>query len=112
MTDTQMQMAVDSMHNAQYGDSRYGSQNPYAITVNSNGDVVVSGASKTPGPDARARGIQYMQDNGMEVDGSRQAITSYSCDDCVTKQETHNTTNVTGTAADHGGKYARPKIGN
>ena len=35
------------MHNAQYEDSRYGSQNPYAITVNSNGDVVVSGASKT-----------------------------------------------------------------
>ena len=149
-SDEDVQRAVDSVHEAQYNGDRYGQQNPYTISVTENGEVIISGASKHPGPQAQrkgyeifgkdnvafvssgkttlydgisdndltnphhseARGIQYMKDNGMKTEGSRQATTSYSCDSCVDKQNVNGVRNITGAAADHNNTFKRDKMEN
>lgn len=144
-SDEDIQRAADSIHYAQYQGDRYGESNPYTVSATTNGDVVVSAANNTPGPNARkkgdeifgkgnvsyvpggkgslydgcidgdnrnthhaeARGIQYMNDNGMETKGSRQATTSYSCGPCANKQKANGVNNITGNASDHNNTYKR-----
>ena len=63
------------------------------------------------GNHAEARGIQYMLDNGIKTTNAKQAISHYSCDDCVNKQRKHSIINITGNASNHNGKISRTKKG-
>ena len=143
-TNDDIQRATDSIHNAQYEGKWYGSKNPIAVTVTSDGRVIVSKNNGIPGPKSRqmaiqifgdnvefvrggkesnyvggpdphhaeARGIQYMLNNGIQTEGARQGISSYSCGRCEVKQENHGINNITGNASEHGGNYSRDYVDN
>jgi RHS repeat-associated protein len=63
------------------------------------------------GNHAEARGIQYMIDHNIDTTNAKQAISHYSCADCMRKQEKHQIINITGTADKHNGKITRKKKG-
>lgn len=61
---------------------------------------------------AEACAIRYMNVNGMETQGLRQATTSYSCGSCANKQIVNGVNNITGNATDHNDTYKRDKMDN
>ena len=72
---------------------------------------IVRGTTRTnaPGPTgnhAEQRGIQHA---GEDAAGSLQASSHNACDGCVTAQSQAGVTNVTGSAADNGGVFSRPR---
>ncbi|WP_243156015.1 RHS repeat-associated core domain-containing protein [Clostridium sp. C2-6-12] len=65
----------------------------------------------TAGPNhAEARGIQYMLNNDISTEGSRQAVSHYSCNDCAEKQIEHHIENITGNARDNNNIISREYV--
>ena len=62
-------------------------------------------AAGSTGHHAEQRAIQYLGDDAR---GSTQASSHYSCDGCATAQSEAGINNITGNAADNGGKIGRP----
>lgn len=53
-----------------------------------------------------------MLDNNINTYNAKQAITHYSCDECVKKQIKHNIINITGKAIEHNGMITRKFVNN
>ncbi|MGN6715678.1 RHS repeat-associated core domain-containing protein, partial [Anaerocolumna jejuensis] len=71
-SDEQIQRAIDSIHNAQYGDSHFGNKNPYTLSVTDNNDVIISAANSKPGPAAREKGYEiFGEGNVVFVSGGQ-----------------------------------------
>ncbi len=133
-SDAELQSAVDTIHQAQFPGQGKGI--PITVTVSENGRVVVTQVGKKVGPAARAKAEEIfgpgnvefpagttggnaageagfhseargIKGTGEEAQGARQASTHYACDQCAARQAKAGVVNVTGTAAEHGGKITR-----
>ena len=72
-TDEDIQRATDSIHNAQYGGKWYGSKNPIAVTISTDGHIVVSKNNGIPGPKSREMAIQIFGSNVEFVRGGKKS---------------------------------------
>lgn len=132
-TDEELIQAAYDINYAQYGDMWYKAMNPICVTVATDGTIVVSKNSGTPGPKSRvkareifgddvrfangidanydcsrwghttayphhaeARGMQYLEKNGISPDDAIQATTLLSCKECANLQNDYTINNISG----------------
>jgi len=72
MTDRQIEMAANTIHEAQYGDNWWGNRNPVAVTVTADGTVVVTKNNGVIGPNSRDAATQLFGDNVVIPSGRGQ----------------------------------------
>ena len=68
-----IQRAVDSIHDAQYGNKWYGNLNPISVTISKSGNVIVSKNNGVPGPKARAKATQIFGNQVEFVKGGKKS---------------------------------------
>jgi RHS repeat-associated protein len=127
------QVSVDKIHTAAFGDSPFGKRIPMTITVTPQGKIILSQVGGHPSPKARAAaeaiygkgGVDFVRGgkttaghhsevrgaNGAadSVAGSKQYTTHFACDSCAAQQSQLGIQNMTGTAAQNGGRITREK---
>lgn len=69
--NTIMQCIVDSIHNAQYGGSKFGDYNPICVTISADGHVIISKNNGVPGPKARRMAKKIFGDKVKFVRGGK-----------------------------------------
>jgi len=109
---------------------------PTTVTVTPSGKTIVSAAAALPPKTVRTKANELLGDDvefvrggksgnaagdsghhaeqrgikaaGSEANGSKQASSHFACEGCATAQSQAGVKNITGTAAENGGKISRP----